>query len=76
MKLLLQNAILNLMFICGFLVISLRTKETALIKDTTVYLEALLGKLLAKLPIHVKLGKMLLFGALFKCLDKALTIAY
>jgi len=33
-----------------------------------------LGKHLAKLPVHVRLGKMLVFGALFKCLDKILTI--
>ena len=34
-----------------------------------------LGIHLAKLPVHVRLGKMLIFGALFKVLDKALTIA-
>jgi len=34
-----------------------------------------LGHHLAKLPLHVKLGKMLIFGCLFKCLDKVLTIA-
>mmetsp|Transcript_5752 Transcript_5752/g.16586 ORF Transcript_5752/g.16586 Transcript_5752/m.16586 type:complete len:1474 (-) Transcript_5752:147-4568(-) len=34
-----------------------------------------LGQHLAKLPVHVRLGKMLIFGALFRCLDKVLTIA-
>lgn len=34
-----------------------------------------LGVHLAKLPVHVRLGKMLIFGALFKCLDETLTIA-
>ena len=34
-----------------------------------------LGQHLAKLPVHIRLGKMLLFGALFKCLDETLTIA-
>lgn len=34
-----------------------------------------LGQHLAKLPVDVRLGKMLIFGALFQCLDKALTIA-
>ena len=34
-----------------------------------------LGHHLAKLPVHVRVGKMLLFGVLFKCLDKVLTIA-
>jgi len=33
-----------------------------------------LGSHLAKLPVHVRLGKMLIFGALFKVLDKVLTI--
>ncbi len=34
-----------------------------------------LGQHLAKLPVDVRLGKMLIFGALFRCLDKVLTIA-
>ena len=34
-----------------------------------------LGKHLAKLPVDVRLGKMIIFGALFRCTDKALTIA-
>ena len=34
-----------------------------------------LGYHLAKLPVHVKVGKMLIFGCLFHCLDKVLTIA-
>lgn len=33
-----------------------------------------LGSHLARLPIHVGLGKMLIFGCLFKSLDKVLTI--
>jgi len=34
-----------------------------------------LGCHLARIPVHVRLGKMLIFGALFKCLDKILTVA-
>jgi len=34
-----------------------------------------LGWHLSKLPIHVRLGKMLIFGSLFKCLDRVLTVA-
>lgn len=34
-----------------------------------------LGNHLAKLPVDVRLGKMLIFGALFRCMDKVLTIA-
>lgn len=33
-----------------------------------------MGRLLSKLPMEVHLGKILLFAALFKCLDPALTI--
>lgn len=34
-----------------------------------------LGEHLAKIPVDARLGKMLIFGALFRCLDKVLTIA-
>ena len=34
-----------------------------------------LGQHLAKLPVDVRLGKMLILGSLFQCLDKVLTIA-
>jgi len=34
-----------------------------------------LGRHLVKLPMDVRLGKMLIFGAMFKCLDPVLTIA-
>jgi len=34
-----------------------------------------LGRHLAKLPVDVRLGKMLIFGAMFRCLDQVLTIA-
>jgi ATP-dependent RNA helicase DHX29 len=34
-----------------------------------------LGLHLAKLPVDARLGKMLIFGSLFRCIDKALTIA-
>jgi ATP-dependent RNA helicase DHX29 len=34
-----------------------------------------LGRHLAKLPVDVHLGKMLVMGSLFKCLDRVLTIA-
>jgi HrpA-like RNA helicase len=33
-----------------------------------------LGQHLAKLPVDVRLGKMLIFGSMFQCLDKVLTI--
>ena len=33
-----------------------------------------LGCHLSKIPVHVRLGKMLIFGSLFKSIDKALTI--
>lgn len=42
---------------------------------TTIEQLTPLGHHLAKLPVHVRLGKMLIFGCLFKCLDKVLTIA-
>jgi len=34
-----------------------------------------LGRHLARLPVDVRLGKLLIFGSLFRCLDRALTIA-
>ncbi|KAL7570540.1 hypothetical protein ACA910_004312 [Epithemia clementina (nom. ined.)] len=34
-----------------------------------------LGRHLARLPVDVRLGKMLIFGSLFRCTDKVLTIA-
>lgn len=34
-----------------------------------------LGRQLAKLPLDVFLGKLLLLGAIFQCLDEALSIA-
>jgi HrpA-like RNA helicase len=34
-----------------------------------------LGKHLARLPVDVRLGKMLIYGTLFKCIDPALTVA-
>lgn len=34
-----------------------------------------MGKQLAKLPLDISLGKLILFGCIFKCLDPALTIA-
>mmetsp|Transcript_1878 Transcript_1878/g.3299 ORF Transcript_1878/g.3299 Transcript_1878/m.3299 type:complete len:334 (+) Transcript_1878:299-1300(+) len=33
-----------------------------------------LGRYLSRIPLHVRLGKMLIFGAIFKCLDPVLTI--
>jgi len=33
-----------------------------------------LGEHLAKIPVHVRLGKMLIFGCIFRCLDPILTI--
>lgn len=34
-----------------------------------------LGRLLAKLPLDVFLGKLIIYGAFFKCLDSAVSIA-
>jgi HrpA-like RNA helicase len=34
-----------------------------------------LGKHLARLPVDVRLGKMLIYGSLFKCISPALTVA-
>lgn len=34
-----------------------------------------LGAHLADLPVDVHIGKMILFGAIFRCLDPVLTIA-
>ncbi|GKZ00526.1 hypothetical protein MPSEU_001005000 [Mayamaea pseudoterrestris] len=34
-----------------------------------------LGQLLVKLPLHPRLGKMLIYGALFQCIDPITTIA-
>lgn len=34
-----------------------------------------LGYHLASLPVDVRIGKLMLFGAIFRCLDPALTIA-
>jgi len=49
----------------------------AIADNTTTRIETLtpLGRHLAKLPVHARLGKMLIFGSLFKVLDKVLTIA-
>ena len=33
-----------------------------------------LGEVLARLPLHPQLGKMLLYGVLFKCVDPILSI--
>ncbi len=45
------------------------------INDTSIEIITPLGKHLAKLPVEIRLGKMLIFGAMFKVLDKTLTIA-
>ena len=34
-----------------------------------------LGYHLASLPVDVRIGKLMLFGAIFRCLDPVLTIA-
>ena len=43
--------------------------------DSKVQKLTILGSHLARLPVHVRLGKMLIFGVLFRCLDRVLTIA-
>lgn len=46
----------------------------ALSSDGTESLTAL-GAHLANLPVDVHIGKMMMFGAIFRCLDPILTIA-
>jgi HrpA-like RNA helicase len=43
--------------------------------DARIEIITPLGQHLAKLPVHIRLGKMLIFGSLFKVLDTTLTIA-
>ena len=43
-------------------------------KETSSYLTAL-GFHLATLPVEARVGKMLIYGAMFQCLDPCLTIA-
>jgi ATP-dependent RNA helicase DHX29 len=52
--------------------ISLEESEGS--RDTVERLTPL-GQHLSKLPVNVRLGKMLIFGALFRCIDKVLTVA-
>jgi len=51
------------------------SSKTPANNDTRVETLTPLGRHLAKLPVHARLGKMLIFGSLFKVLDKVLTIA-
>ena len=44
-------------------------------RQTSMEVLTPLGHHVAKLPLDVRLGKMLIFGALFRCLDPVLTIA-
>lgn len=52
-------------------------EEVGAIESSSVTNERLtpLGEHLAKLPVHVRLGKILIMGALLRCLDDTLTIA-
>ena len=50
------------------------TMITTELKKTSEKLTPL-GKHLARLPVDVRLGKMLIFGCLFKCIDRILTVA-
>jgi ATP-dependent RNA helicase DHX36 len=49
----------------------------AVVRDDNTQRESLssLGKHLAKLPVNVRCGKMLLLGCIFNCIDPILTIA-
>lgn len=51
-------------------------QEVGALDTTTDNREVLsvLGQHLSRIPLHVRLGKMLLFGVIFKCLDHTLTI--
>jgi HrpA-like RNA helicase len=51
-----------------------RKTENATIAKQSEHLTPL-GLHLARLPVDVRLGKMLIFGALFNCIDTVLTIA-
>mmetsp|Transcript_14995 Transcript_14995/g.36591 ORF Transcript_14995/g.36591 Transcript_14995/m.36591 type:complete len:381 (-) Transcript_14995:1528-2670(-) len=44
-------------------------------RQTSTEILTPLGQHLAKLPLDVRLGKMLIFAALFRCIDPVLTIA-
>ncbi|KAL9184942.1 hypothetical protein ACHAXT_002719 [Thalassiosira profunda] len=56
---------LNVLFDVGAIEVTQRTSERL----------TPLGKHLAKLPVDVKVGKMLIYGCIFRCIDPILTIA-
>ena len=60
--------------LCDVGAITLVEKKDANKEKTSELLTAL-GRHLARLPVDVRLGKMLIFGALFNCIDPVLTVA-
>lgn len=81
----LQIKILRLGSISEFLSRALQSPETLSVQNAIEYLKiigaldekeelTILGRNLAKLPVEPKLGKMLIYGAIFKCIDPILTV--
>ncbi|KAK8916437.1 putative pre-mRNA-splicing factor ATP-dependent RNA helicase [Platanthera zijinensis] len=81
----LQIKILRLGSISEFLSRALQSPEALSVQNAIEYLKVIgaldeeeeltiLGRHLAILPVEPKLGKMLIFGAIFKCLDPILTV--
>jgi ATP-dependent RNA helicase DHX29 len=65
------QAALDVLFDVG----AIELKEVDSRKKTMIERLTPLGHHLSKLPVDARLGKMLIFGSLFRCIDKALTIA-
>lgn len=81
----LQIKSLRLGSISEFLSRALQSPEALSVQNAIEYLKVIgaldekqeltiLGRHLAMLPVEPKLGKMLIFGAIFKCLDPILTV--
>lgn len=81
----LQIKILRLGSISEFLSRALQSPEVLSVQNAVEYLKVIgaldeeeeltiLGRHLAMLPVEPKLGKMLIFGSIFNCLDPILTV--
>ncbi|MQM15968.1 hypothetical protein Taro_048919 [Colocasia esculenta] len=81
----LQIKSLHLGSISDFLSRALRSPEPLSVQNAVEYLKVIgaldereeltvLGRLLSMLPVEPKLGKMLIFGAIFNCLDPILIV--
>lgn len=67
------NAALKVLEDIGAVVVDRTLSNTHLVSSAQVLTD--LGRHLSKLPVDARVGKMLLFGAVFKCTDAVLTIA-